>query len=112
MIGCKKRITVYFFFLLLAKSAFGQQQEYIVTRYDETSGLESNIINAMLQDSNGYLWFGTADGLCRYDGYNFKTFRKKDGDPNSPPGNYIYKLAEDKNGKIWFGTLKDGIGSY
>src|ERR1700755_1929191 len=107
-----KCIAVQCCFLFFAVRVFSQQTEYIVTHYDETSGLESNIINAMLQDSTGYLWFGTADGLCRYDGYTFKTFRKKDGDSTSLPGNYIYKLAEDQQGRIWVGTLKDGIGCY
>src|ERR1700750_2716207 len=107
-----KYIAVHCCLLFLAARAFCQQTEYIVTHYDETSGLESNIINAMLQDAHGYLWFGTADGLCRYDGYNFKTFRKKEGDANSLPGNFVYQLAEDKDGKIWIGFLKDGLSCY
>src|SRR5215831_20638840 len=88
------------------------QTEFRVTYYDETKGLQSSVINAMLQDSRGYLWFGTADGLCRFDGYNFKTFRKASGEENAIPGNYVVKLAEDRDGKIWIGLLKGGISCY
>src|SRR5215831_644299 len=91
---------------------FSQQPAFRVTTYDETTGLQSSVINAMLQDSRGYLWFGTADGLCRFDGYNFKTFRKASGEENSIPGNYVVKLAEDRDGKIWIGLLKGGISCY
>src|SRR3954453_17906562 len=91
---------------------FSQQPAFRVTNYDETTGLQSSVINTMLQDTRGFLWFGTADGLCRYDGYNFKTFRRISGDSNSLPGNYILKLAEDHDGKIWIGLFKDGISCY
>jgi ligand-binding sensor domain-containing protein len=91
---------------------FSQQPAFRVTNYDETAGLQSSAINTMLQDSRGYLWFGTADGLCRFDGYNFKTFQKIAGEKNSLPGNFIVQLAEDHDGKIWIGFLKDGISCY
>ena len=104
-------LTAFFIFLLVGH-AQAQPSLYQVTHYDETTGLESNVINAMLQDHRGYLWFGTADGLCRFDGYSFVNFRKKSHTGNSLPGNFITRMAEDKNGIIWMGLLKDGISSY
>ena len=69
-------LTAKNIFLLLALALnlpvnlFCQQTEFRVTNYDETKGLQSSVITAMLQDSRGYLWFGTVDGLCRFDSYN------------------------------------------
>src|SRR5215210_79422 len=112
MLRFVRHLLIALFSSFFITTVCSQQTEYRTTHYDETTGLESNVINAMLQDSRGYLWFGTADGLCRYDGYNFKTFRKISGENNSLPGNFVLKLTEDRDGKIWIGLLKDGISCY
>jgi len=107
------RNTIFLFLAtFLFKTVLCQRSEYRVTNFDETTGLQSSVIKAMLQDSRGFLWFGTANGLCRYDGYDFKTFRRISGNSNSLPGNYVLKLAEDLDGKIWIGLLRDGISCY
>ncbi len=67
-------------------------------------GLTQNTVFAILQDSKGFMWFGTKDGLNRYDGYKFKTFRKDPSDPSSLGNNYVQSLYEDKQGDIWVGT--------
>jgi len=75
-----KHISHIVFLLLLAciaSSLNAQQTRFRVTHYDEISGLQTSIINALMQDSKGYMWFGTADGLYRYDGYTFKAFRNE-----------------------------------
>src|SRR6187549_1508108 len=74
--------------------------EWRVTNYDESKGLSNRKIISMLEDYKGYLWIGTPDGLNRFDGYSFKTFRKIPGDSTSIGGNYISYLAEDKNHNI------------
>lgn len=51
------------------------------------------------------MWFGTWNGLCRYDGYSFKTFRKEKNN-NSLPDNFVQTLCEDPKGNIWIGTKK------
>ena len=107
------RHTIFIFLtVFLFETALCQHSEFRVTNFDETTGLQTSVINAMLQDSRGFLWFGTANGLCRYDGYDFKTFRRISGDSNSLPGNYVVQLAEDLDGKIWIGLLRDGISCY
>ncbi len=62
-----------------------------------------------LQDKKGFLWFGTKDGLNRFDGYTFKIFRNDPDNPKSIGNNFIHSLYEDKNENIWAGTL---IGLY
>src|SRR5258707_3843469 len=63
-------------------------------------GLVDNSITAILQDSRGFMWFGTPSGLSRYDGYRFTTYEHDDKNPNSLSHNKISPLMEDKNGMI------------
>jgi ligand-binding sensor domain-containing protein len=112
LLTAKNIFLLFVLELSLPLNIFCQQTEFRVTTYDETKGLQSSVITAMLQDSRGYLWFGTVDGLCRFDSYNFKTFGRISNNNNSLPGNYVVKLAEDHDGKIWIGLQKDGVSSY
>jgi len=68
--------------------------------YGVTDGLVSPMIWSMVQDRNGYLWFGTSSGLCRYDGSTFRTFTVQDG----LESNTISTIYEDSKGNLWLGT--------
>lgn len=72
--------------------------------FTDEDGLSNNLIRDIHQDKIGYLWIATSDGLNRYDGYNFKTFRNNRTDSNSICGNQISSIFEDSNGDLWFGT--------
>ncbi|MBE7173942.1 MAG: response regulator [Williamsia sp.] len=74
-------------------------------------GLSNNSVRCIYQDHRGFMWFGTYDGLSRYDGYGFKVFRNRLGDSSSLPHNYIYTICEDHLNNIWVGTGQ-GIGIY
>jgi ligand-binding sensor domain-containing protein len=63
----------------------------------------------IIQDSKGYMWFGTLDGLNKYDGYTITTFQFKPHDTTSIAQNIIYTLYEDTEGLIWIGTTEGGI---
>lgn len=63
-------------------------------------------IHRIFQDSDGYMWYGTFNGLCRYDGYDIDVFRSDMFTPNLLRDNYVTYIAEDHEKKIWFGTLK------
>jgi methyl-accepting chemotaxis protein/ligand-binding sensor domain-containing protein len=70
-------------------------------------GLPQGTVMAMLQDKRGFLWFGTYEGLSRYDGYSFLTFKHNLADSAftySLPHNNVYSLTEDSNGMIWVAT--------
>lgn len=75
-------------------------------------GLSQGIINCILQDSKGYLWFGTNDGLNRYDGYTFKIYRNIPNNSSSISDNYITSITEDNHGNIWTGTLTGYLNKY
>lgn len=75
-------------------------------------GLSQVVVTCILQDSQGFMWFGTQDGLNRYDGYNFLIFRKDASDKNSLSNNHITCLHEDSEGFIWIGTSGGGLNRF
>ena len=85
--------------------------QYNFTQITKDHGLPHNNIECILQTETGFMWFGTRDGLCRFDGYEIKVFRNT-SNPNSISGNRILSLAEDDNGFIWVGTYKNGVNRF
>ena len=69
-------------------------------------GLSQTSVEYLFQDSKGYMWIGTTDGLNRYNGNKFEVFRYSKDKPNSISGNYISAIAEDDEGNIWVGTSR------
>jgi len=84
-------------------------------KFDQISleqGLSQSTVNAIIQDRQGFMWFGTEDGLNRYDGYNFVVYRNNPLDSSSVSDNRILALCEDNNGDIWIGTFRGGLNRY
>jgi signal transduction histidine kinase/ligand-binding sensor domain-containing protein/DNA-binding response OmpR family regulator len=77
---------------------------YMFKHLEVRDGLPNNQINAIFKDSEGFMWFGTASGLVRYDGYCFKIFRNYEADKTSLPDNYIENIFEDGDGRLWVCT--------
>lgn len=73
--------------------------------YDIRNGLPSNVINDILQDRRGFMWFATQVGVSRFDGYHFTNY----GINSGLPGNETECLFEDSKGRIWAGTLGGGV---
>lgn len=67
-------------------------------------GLSNNRVFRIVQDRRGTMWFGTPDGLNRYDGYTITTYRHRRSDPQSLSDNTVYALYEDRAGTLWVGT--------
>ncbi|MGI6313284.1 MAG: hybrid sensor histidine kinase/response regulator transcription factor [Candidatus Cryptobacteroides sp.] len=79
----------------------GDNNKYIISSVNANNGLSNNTVQAILQDRSGFIWFGTKDGLDRYDGRDIKHFSPKDG---LNENNFVLSLCEDNAGKIWIGT--------
>ncbi len=75
-------------------------------------GLSQSSVHAILQDRRGFLWFGTEDGLNRYDGRTFKVFKPNPEDPFSISDRWINALYEDRAGNLWVGTRLGGLNRY
>ncbi|WP_353572001.1 two-component regulator propeller domain-containing protein [Candidatus Albibeggiatoa sp. nov. BB20] len=74
------------------------------THLTTEQGLPQNSVYAIHQDKQGFMWFGTLDGLCRYDGYQFKVYRHSPQDKTSLSHNEVYTIYEDRQGQLWIGT--------
>ncbi|EHQ25906.1 two-component regulator propeller domain-containing protein [Mucilaginibacter paludis] len=83
-------------------------QRYAIKTYTTHEGLPSDGTTAALKDKRGFMWIGTMNGLCRFDGYTFKNLVNIPGDSTSITSNYINALIEDRDGRIWVGTM-DGL---
>jgi len=75
-------------------------------RVSQEQGLSHGMVLSTLQDRDGFLWFATADGLNRYDGYRFKVFKHDPDDPDSLSDSHVQTLFEDSRGILWIGTRK------
>ncbi|MDM8523618.1 two-component regulator propeller domain-containing protein [Desulfococcaceae bacterium HSG8] len=75
-------------------------------------GLSSGFVQAVLQDSQGFIWFGTRGGLNRYDGYSITAYHYNPQDANSLSGDYVTSLYQDSRGAIWIGTYGSGLNHF
>ncbi|RVT76661.1 hybrid sensor histidine kinase/response regulator [Flavobacterium sufflavum] len=97
---------LYLFLTLFFSSFISFSQDYSVKFLDISDGLSNNSITTIYQDKDGYMWFGTYDGLNRYDGYSFKVFRNEINNENSLSNNTVYSLEGDSKRQIWIGGNK------
>ena len=74
-----------------------------------TESIPDNNVSALAQDSSGFLWIGTPDGLIRYDGYRFAYFDNDPDDSGSLGGDFVRALVAGRDGRLWVGTNADGV---
>lgn len=92
--------------LLLCQVVINAQAPELKFRHlGNEQGLSNSTIETILQDSRGFMWFGTRDGLNKYDGYQITVYRYDAADSNSISDNYIKCLYEDSEHTLWIGTL-------
>src|SRR5690606_34800322 len=103
----KRQLLIYLLLLVSGGHVLGQSFNF--RHYQVENGLSNNSVHAVLQDSDGFIWFGTKDGLNRFDGYTFKVFRGDPSDTSSIGSNIIQTLYES-DGKMWVGTDKGLYG--
>ena len=108
----KYYLTLVLFFALFQEIYAQEFPQLNFENITTANGLSDNIITCIYQDSKGFLWIGTSNGLNKYDGLGFKTFYAIEGDSNSLSGNVIVNLFEDKQGVFWIATRDGGITSY
>lgn len=75
-------------------------------------GLSQSTVTAIAQDAAGFLWFGTIDGLNKFDGYHFTVYRHVPGDSTSIAEGWITALCQAKDGTLWIGTLASGLSKF
>ena len=93
---------LFLLYLLACSRVSGQPVNYIGIE----QGLSNNAVTSIYQDARGFMWFGTYDGLNRYDGYGFKVYRNVIGDSASLCSNSIYTISGDNDDHVWVGTQR------
>ncbi len=86
-------------------------QLYHFSHYKVADGLSQSEVLCIFQDSEGYIWFGTQNGLNKFDGYSFEHYFNDPADTSSISSNWIFDITEDQSGALWIGTKK-GLNRY
>lgn len=115
----RARLLRYALLLLLCMSgifalslpASAAQRSLRFERLSVDDGLSQHSVINILQDRQGFIWFGTQGGLHRFDGYRMTVYRNNTDDPGSLPDNYVSASYEDAEGRLWFGT-KGGLARH
>jgi signal transduction histidine kinase/ligand-binding sensor domain-containing protein len=103
-------LAAFLFFQLISLNA-AAQQNILFTSYTVADGLSQSTINDIAQDRNGFLWIGTDNGLCRFDGYNFKTYKTDPTNANAINGEKHFHFYVDKDKRLWI-TSFSGLSIY
>jgi ligand-binding sensor domain-containing protein/signal transduction histidine kinase len=102
----KKTLLLLAFLLFLLETLFAQTLAF--RHYADVEGMPDAYIKCMYQDSKGYLWFGTPNGVGRFDGLEFRKVDVEDGLSDD----FILDILEDRNGHIWIGTARGGVSRF
>ena len=101
-----KKQALFFFLCTIAFTLLGQT--HFTKHYSLSDNLPSETIRSIFLDSRGLLWVGTDNGLCQYNGVDFKTYNKEDG----LAGKDIWAITEDKEGNLWIASYGDGLSKF
>lgn len=99
-----RRTFLLFIVLVIVIQGFGHDGILVDKRHVIQKGLSQSRILSIIEDQRGFMWFGTADGLNRYDGYQIRVFKHRFNDTLSLPNNTIAGLLEDPDGNFWMAT--------
>lgn len=101
--------SIIFILLIIFSSLLKAQFQFSFSHFTSDNGLSQNGITAMMKDSKGYMWFGTRDGLNKFDGYNFTIYNSKPEQQQTVLSNRILLIREDNWGYIWIKTYDDFV---
>lgn len=106
---------IAFFCLLVFLFLQGKSQvpeQYAFTHYKLSDGLASNVVNNIVQDDAGYMWLSTNNGLQRFDGNGFVTFRSQSGNAAALPSEEVTQVYKDRKSRLWVATTNNKVGIF
>lgn len=106
------KVGIFFLYCIIWANTTSAQNEAIFSKLTRVDGLSHNNVYSIMQDRFGFMWFGTQDGLNRYDGFNFKQFYHEPSNNNSLSSSNLACFLESNNGTLWFGTYYGGLDMY
>lgn len=107
----KRKVLLCWLMLISSVGIWSEVNPIRFDHYTMDDGLPNNLVDCILQDKRGFMWFGTWNGLSRFDGYSFKNFNALDSTSKGINSNYIFALYQDEQENIWVGT-KNGLNIY
>ncbi|WCT10745.1 hybrid sensor histidine kinase/response regulator transcription factor [Mucilaginibacter jinjuensis] len=111
MIAVRDKLLLCIALLFTVVSVRAQGNQFQFSHLDINNGLSHNQVNCILKDKMGFMWFGTASGLNKYDGYKFKVFKHSVSDTTSLDDDFIISMAEGPDNKLWVQT-RNGFNIY
>ncbi|MGM0613145.1 MAG: ligand-binding sensor domain-containing protein, partial [Bacteroidota bacterium] len=110
------RILILLGFISTQALVYGQSRElkanFDLEHISARHGLSQGVVNTIMQDHNGFIWFGTKDGLNRYDGEEIRIYSHCHEDTTGISNSHILSLEEDSSGTIWVGTNGGGLNKF
>ena len=104
-------LSILLIFLLFIPGLYAQYH-ILFNHLTDANGLSQSSVTCIFQDSKGFMWFGTQDGLNRYDGYNFKVFKNDPSDTTSLSENFIFSIYEIPSGQLYIETQSGILHQY
>ena len=98
--------------VLACGNAFSQPQQLKFSHLDRDAGLSQSNVLSIVQSSDGFMWFGTRDGLNKYDGYQITVYKNNREDTNSLSNDFITNIIEDSKGILWITTWGGGLNKF
>lgn len=108
--GLKAFILAISLILSIPANAYAQENPIRFDRLSTDQGLVG--VNCILQDRQGFMWFGTQEGLNKYDGYSFTLYSHDRTAPDSLSDSFILSIYEDQSGTLWIGTKNGGLNKF
>ena len=105
-------VPIFLFFALSTQSLASDSRSVRFHNISRNEGLSQSFVYTMIQDQQGYMWFGTQEGLNRFDGFEFTVFIHDPNDPQSISDETIRTIIEDRSGHLWIGTDAGGLSRY
>lgn len=102
----KKILPFIIFFFAFLAPAFCQKNSFVFRHLTVSDGLSQSSVISIAQDHKGFMWFGTRDGLNRYDGHKFTVYKHHKEDSSSIGSNDILEVVVDSEGNLWVGTSR------
>ncbi|WP_246041131.1 hybrid sensor histidine kinase/response regulator transcription factor [Flavivirga rizhaonensis] len=102
----------YLVFIIAFIGVSNAQNPGVFVHLTTENGLSQSDVNCIYQDNHGFMWFGTHDGLNRYDGYKFRVFKPDKNNSNSISSNLIWQIVGDSKGGLWIGTTGNGMSYF
>src|SRR5438105_889826 len=109
MVFSKFKIIALLLLINSLPAAFSQPLSLNITNLNTIDGLSQSSVLSIYKDRYGFMWFGTQDGLNKYDGFRFVVYKHLSNNPHSLPANNVNTVNEDSEGNIWAGTRLGGL---